>query len=129
MAEITHLVDTPILVDFFRGSEKSKTWLEGFSSGELAISVITAVELIAGCRNQREQKQVEKDLELYPMILVSSTISATAWEWYRKYRLSHGVGFLDCLIGATAYTMGVTLCTLNDKHFRPLPGVEIERPY
>ena len=130
MAEsFSRLVDTSIFVDFLRGNEAARNWISGFPAGELAYSVITAAELLAGCRNRREQELVESELSQYPMVLVSGTISATAWEWYRQYQLSHGVGFLDCMIGATAHHYGLVICTLNDKHFRPLPELRVERPY
>jgi predicted nucleic acid-binding protein len=128
MPDITRLVDTSILIDFLRGSETAKIWLDNFQHDELAISVVTAAELIAGCHNRREQKLVEKDLAIYPILWVSSAVSATAWNWYRQYRLSDGVGFLDCLIGASAYEHGI-ISTLNDKHFRPFPKLQVERPY
>ncbi len=126
---ISRLVDTSILVDFLRGSKTAENWLDSFAPGELAISVVTAAELVAGCRNRREQNKVEKDLALYPMLWISSATSATAWEWYRQYHLSEGVGFLDCLIGASAYQHGIVVCTLNEKHFRPFPNTQVERPY
>jgi len=129
MADLAYLVDTTILIDFLRGNQAANAWLKHFAEDELALSVVTAAELVAGCRNRREQKQVEKELEQYPLILVSGAISASAWNWYRQYRLRDGVGFLDCLIGASAYHLGIPVCTLNDKHFRSLPGVKIERPY
>jgi predicted nucleic acid-binding protein len=129
MADIIHLVDTSIFIDYFRKHEPAKNWLDQFSQGSLAYSVVTAAELLAGCRNKREHELIEKELALYPMIYVTTTISSTAWEWYREFYLSHNVGFLDCLIGATAYHHGLTICTLNDKHFRPFPNIKVERPY
>ncbi len=126
---VSRLVDTSILVDFLRGSKTAKNWLDSFVPGELAISVVTAAELVAGCRSRREQNKVEKDLALYPVLWVSSATSTTAWDWYRQYHLSDGVGFLDCLIGASAYQLGLVVCTLNDKHFRPFPNMQLERPY
>jgi predicted nucleic acid-binding protein len=36
---------------------------------------------------------------------------------------------LDCLIGAAASCSSARLVTLNDKHFRVLPGVAVSRPY
>ena len=128
-ADTQYLVNTTILVDFLRGRKEAKTWLEGFPEGGLAISVITAAELLAGCHNKQEQKRLEAELEQYDLVLTSTAISSTAWEWYRQHRLSDGVGFFDCLIGASAYHCGLTVCTLNDKHFRPLPEVRVERPY
>ncbi len=126
---LTHLVDTSILIDFLRGNQSAKTWLDGFAAGQLAISVITAAELVAGCRDRREQRKLEKDLAQYPLLWVSASASSTAWDWYRQYHLGDGIGFLDCLIGATAYQHGLTVCTLNDKHFRPFPKLTVERPY
>lgn len=129
MAELTRLVDTSILIDYLRGNKIAKAWVNGFPNGELACSVVTGAELIAGCRNRREQELVEKELALYPMVYISGAISVAAWEWYREFHLSHGVGFLDCLIGASAYHYGLIVCTLNDKHFRPLVDLRVERPY
>ncbi len=72
---------------------------------------------------------VEKEPAIYPMIQISGAISLTAWGWYRAYHLSQGIGFLDCLIGASGHHYGLIVCTLNDKHFRPLPDLQVERPY
>ena len=129
MADATRLLDTSIFIDYLRGSETAKAWMNHLQMGELAFSVVTAAELLAGCRNRREQDSVEKELSLYPMIHISGAVSQTALEWYRQFRLSHGVGFLDCLIGASAHHYGLTVCTLNDKHFLPLPELRVERPY
>ena len=129
MADITRLVDTSILVDYLRGKLTAERWLDNFAPGELGISVVTAVELMAGCENLREQNRLEKDLAAYPVVWVSNAISATAWEWYCQYRLGDGVGFFDCVIAASAHHLGVPVCTLNEKHFRPFPGTKVERPY
>ena len=129
MTEAARLLDTSFFIDFLRGNETAKTWIGNFSTSELAYSVITAAELLAGCHNRREQDIVEKELALYPMIHISGAISQTALEWYRHFHLTHGVGFLDCLIGASAHHYSLAICTLNDKHFRPLPGLRVERPY
>ncbi|KAF0106280.1 MAG: VapC nucleic acid-binding protein [Anaerolineaceae bacterium] len=129
MPEISRLVDTTILVDFLRGNKAARTWIESFAAGELSVSVITAAELVAGCRNRKEQKVVEEELAVYPIIWISSMISASAWDWYRRFHLSHGIGFLDCLVGASAHHHGLMVCTLNERHFRPFPHLRVERPY
>jgi len=83
MTEAARLLDTSIFIDYLRGNETSKAWLSNFSTGELTYSVVTAAELLAGCRNRREQDLVEKELALYPMIHISGAISHAALEWYR----------------------------------------------
>lgn len=123
------LIETSILVDLLRGYPPARSWIDGLASGEAAISVTTAAELIAGCRNRREQKVVEKELASYAVVWDSEAISQLAWSWYCDYRLSHGLGFLDCLIGAAAHHHGLVLYTLNDRHFAPLPGLRTNRPY
>jgi len=117
------------MVDLLRGYAPAREWIDSLLQGEAAVSVVTAVELLAGCRNRREQKVVEKELTCYVMVWDSEMASRQAWEWYRQFHLSHGMGFLDCLIGAAACQHGLVLCTLNDRHFSPLPGLRVERPY
>jgi predicted nucleic acid-binding protein len=91
--------------------------------------VITNTELLAGCRNSREQRAVERELNLYTTAWLDETISQTAIDLYKRFHLSHGVGFLDCLIAATALRHGYRLATLNLRHFTILPGVQAERLY
>lgn len=129
MTQPKYLVDTAIFIDYLRGSDIAKNWLNEFQTKELLVSVVTGAELLAGCRNRQEESLVEKELAFYPMLDLSERISKLAWSWYRQFHLSHGTGFLDCLIGATAYHHNLPICTLNDKHFRPLPNLQVKRPY
>jgi len=126
---VTRLIETSVLVDFLRGYSPARSWIDSLPEGDAAISVVTAAELLAGCRNRREQKAVEDELAGYPTIWDSEATSQLALDWYRQFHLSDGVGFLDCLIGAAAYQHSLVLCTLNDKHFRPFPDIRIEQPY
>ena len=129
MAEPTHLIETSIMVDMLRGYPPAKTWIDSLSPGWAAVSFVTAAELLAGCRNRCEQQVVEKELAAYTILWDSEAASRLAWDWYRQVHLSHGVGFLDCLIGAAAHQHGLVLYALNDKHFSPLPGLQVVRPY
>ena len=126
--ETSWLLDTSILVDVLRGDKSARAWIDALPDDACAISVITSAELIAGCRNRTEQRTVERELELYDTLWVTEEISETAFGFYKRYHLSHNVGFLDCLIGATSIANGLHLATLNLKHF-PFPDLEITRPY
>ena len=46
-----------------------------------------------------------------------------------RLNLSHGIGWPDCLIGATALRLRVAVVTLNDKHFKAIRGLRVVRPY
>ncbi len=91
--------------------------------------MVTAAELLAGCRTRTEQRVVEREIDLYEIIWITEEISQTALEFYQRFHLSHGVGFLDCVIAATASENGLCLATLNLKHFAPFPNLQVERPY
>ncbi len=129
ITDIQWLLDTSILVDILRGHTPARTWIDSLPEPTRSISVITGAELLAGCRNQREQRAVERELNLYTLIWVEENISQAAFDLYKRFHLSHGPGFLDCVIAATAITHGCRLATLNLKHFAALPGVQVQRPY
>jgi predicted nucleic acid-binding protein len=129
VADTTWLLDTSILIDILRGQAVARNWVDSLTWPARAVSVITGAELLAGCRNQREQRAVERELNLYSVVWIDESISQTALDSYKQFHLSHGVGFLDCLIAATALRHGLRLATLNLKHFTMLSGVQVERPY
>lgn len=129
MANERWLLDTSVLVDLLRGNTRARTWIDRLSEDARAISVVTAAELLAGCRNRREQRSVEREIELYDLLWLDESISARALELYKKFHLSHNTGFLDCLIAATALSYDLTVATLNVKHFAPIPKIQVVRPY
>jgi predicted nucleic acid-binding protein len=129
MTDTIWLLDTSILIDILRGQVTARNWVDSLALPARVISVITSAELLAGCHNQREQRAVERELNLYTTAWLDETISQTAIDLYKRFHLSHGVGFLDCLIAATALRHGYRLATLNLRHFTILPGVQAERPY
>lgn len=123
------IIETTILVDLLRGSQKARAFLNAFPLLQRSISSVTVAELVEGCRNRRELGVLDRELRLYGLVWVDTAQSQLADRWHRRFHLSKGVGFLDCLIGAAAFCTSSPLATLNDKHFRVLPGIAIVRPY
>ena len=95
----------------------------------MACSVISVFELLAGCRNLREQRATLKSLATIDIVQVESGDSIQALQWYRSYHLSQGIGFLDCFVAAAARRLDCQVSTLNRKHFRAIPGLRATRPY
>jgi len=96
-----------------------------------SLSVITYGELVYGAR---KSKFVEKNLgkvhriaELFPIIHVSPAIMETFGEM-KALLESDGqrIDDMDLLIASTALTHNLVLVTNNEKHFRRVPGLEIE---
>ncbi|OFV81279.1 MAG: hypothetical protein A2W26_06005 [Acidobacteria bacterium RBG_16_64_8] len=55
MADPTLLVDSDVLVDFFRGSPQAADWLSANSDAVVGIPVIVLLELLQGARGAAEQ--------------------------------------------------------------------------
>ena len=123
-------VDTDVLIDIARKDSRAVDfWRRAEARSTTACSVISVFELLAGCRNLREQRATLKSLGTVEIVQVESGDSIQALEWYRAYHLSQGVGFLDCFVAAAARRLDGELYTLNTKHFRAIPGLKTKRPY
>lgn len=123
-------VDTDILIDIARKHGRALDfWRRVEAYSAMTCSVISVFELLAGCRNLREQRVTLRSLASIQVVQIESGDSAQALQWYRTYRLSRGIGFLDCLIAAAARRLDCEIHTLNAKHFRVITGLRILRPY
>jgi predicted nucleic acid-binding protein len=123
-------VDTDVLIDLARSLPRAVQFCRRAEAhGGLACSVISVMELLAGCRTSHDQSTLLKNLADVDVIQVESGDSVDALKWYRTYHLSQGIGILDCFIAATASRLDCTVHTLNTKHFRVVPGLRVKRPY
>ena len=120
------LLDTCIVIDVLRGREAAVAFVNGLPEVP-SLSAITATELIAGARNARERRQIERLLEVYTVHDIGLEIASLAGDYLRQYGQSHGVDPIDALIAATAKTANLELATLNLKHFPMFKG--LKRPY
>ncbi len=124
------LLDTSVLVDVLRYQPPAMDWLRQKPRDWVGgVSVISVFELLDGCHRLSEQRALERRIAEFTVLQVSESISELALRWYKTLRLSHGVGFMDCLIGATAKIHGLHVFTLNQKHFRPMRGLKAFVPY
>jgi predicted nucleic acid-binding protein len=123
-------VDTDILIGVARRAPRALAfWQRAEARSTMSCSVISVCELLAGCQNSREQRELLKSLTRVEVVHVESGDSLDALHWYRTFHLSQGIGFLDCFIAAAAARLGSVLHTLNIKHFRVVPGLQVKRPY
>lgn len=97
--------------------------------GRVLCSVVTAFELHAGCRDGEEQAKVDRLLRSFILVAIESDDSFVALRWFREWHLSHGVGMLDCLIGAAARRLKVPFFTRDKDHFSLFPDINLSQPY
>ena len=120
------LLDTCILIDVLRGKEAALAFVAGLPSAP-ALSAVTVTELVAGCRNVKERRQVDRLLSQYVVHDIGRDIAGLAGDYIRRYGPGHGTDPIDALIAATAKLTGLPLATLNLKHFPMFAG--LRRPY
>jgi predicted nucleic acid-binding protein len=120
------LIDTDVLIDVSHGVDDAMETLErAEAEDDPAISVITQLELVVGCRNQRELRSMERFFDRFRIIRANESISDKAVDLLRQYRLAHGLLLPDSLIAATALIHDVPFLTKNQKHFRPVQGLKL----
>lgn len=121
------IVDTDILIDVGRNVEIAVERLitEEQHAPSLAISVITKMELIVGCRNKKELKVLDGFLQRFKLINLDERIAEQAVELLRKYRLSHGLMIPDSLIAATALILESPLLSKNQKDYKFIDELEL----
>jgi len=128
MAKQFILVDTDILIDVSRGITQAIETLEELQQDHvLSISVVTQMELMVGCENKKEFKQLENFLKRFEIIQLSEGISAKAVELFKEYRLSHGVLIADMLIASTAITHEIELISKNQKDYAFIEDLELRK--
>ncbi len=120
------IVDTDILIDVARGVIEAVTCLQNLKvSSGLAISIITQMELMVGCRNKVELQTLENFLKQFSIIKIDQAVSDKAVDLLGYYRLSHGLLIPDSLIAATAIVSNYPFITKNQRDYRFIQGLNL----
>jgi predicted nucleic acid-binding protein len=122
------LLDSDIAVDILRRYPPAMAWISSVQDN-VCLPGIVAIELYQGCRDKRETVALQKELAPFAILWPSDAACDAALANYVQAHLSHALGLLDALIGATALTHGVPLHTFNQKHFAAVPGLQTVQPY
>jgi len=119
------LLDTDIIVNVGRGDAGAVAQVNTMlRSGSVYVSAVTEMELVVGCRNKAELKNLSKLLERFVVIPLTPEITTSAVTLLKSYRLSHGLLIADALIAATALVAERVLVSGNAKHFSMINGLQ-----
>ena len=120
---MNYLLDTNIFIDFYRGGQKAKDFLQNLP--ERSCSVITAAELIQGARNKRELLTIKRQFLNLNLVNLSPSIGNVMLNIMEKHHLPHGLQIPDALLAATAIEEKLALVTANTKHFSFIKGLKL----
>lgn len=124
---VTGLVDTDILIDSLRQYPPAHAWL----SKQIGLGVVSVswIELLQGTTNKIGQRKAFELLRKFERIDPEPQDYDWAIQALSSFHLSHNLMGFDALIAATSHRLQVPLYTRNVKHFTPLLGSLVQKPY
>ncbi|QXU42616.1 type II toxin-antitoxin system VapC family toxin [Pedobacter sp. D749] len=127
MADQIIMVDTSILIDYFRKKDKSKTRLFDLSqkSENLCISSITEFEIYTGAKGEQADfwKAMLSGFIVFPFDSDAALMAVEVQNKLKRHRKS--IDKADLFIAATAIAHDLYFDTLNYKHFENIEDLKL----
>lgn len=121
------LIDSSILIDYFRKTNKDRTeWMKLTKQQfEFATSVIAKYEIYSGATDQQLElwDSIFENIEVIPVGEVS--VDVAVWINAALKRERKQIAIPDLLIAATAVLNEMPLATLNKRHFERIAMLEL----
>lgn len=126
LAEI--LLDSDVIIAWLRGLDPfGEAIPQLIETGNLlAWTPVSVAEICAGVR-KGEENLIENLFLVLEALSISTEIGRQAGRYLHAYSKSHGVELGDALIAATAHISGMSLWTLNRKHY-PMKDIQFYVP-
>lgn len=128
------LIDTGVLIAIERGQITLHAALAGFTSEPVAISAITAAELLQGVERASEPHRatrhaaVEDMLSRFPVAPFDLPVARSyARLMAARSKIGQPIAPHDLIIAATALTIGYRIITRDMKSFPTISGLEVVR--
>ena len=119
------ICDTNVIIEFYRKNERIINELQKIGQKNIAISVITAGELIYGAINKSELNNIIEDINSLINFDINKSISKIFINIMTDYSLSHNLTVPDGFIASTALVHDLSLFTLNKKDFKFIAGLDL----
>ena len=126
-----YLIDTDTIIYAMNGVKEVIGRFDEHAEDPKAISVITYGELLFGAmksaRHQENLARVRHIGDLFPVVDVTAVTMET-FSSLKTELQSAGkpVDNFDLVIASTALTLSYRLVTNNERHFKNIPGLQIE---
>jgi predicted nucleic acid-binding protein len=128
------LIDSSVLIAAERGDLALDAFSARYAEEDVAISAVTASELLhgvhrarTGSQRHRRQAFIEGLLAQLPVIAFDLTVARVhASLWAELAKRGVAVGERDLMIGATAIARNYTVATRDERSFSKIPGLSVQ---
>ena len=123
------IFDTDVLIWYFRGNLKAREIISGVPYRDRQVSSLCIMELVQGCRDRQELRAVKEFIRenMAGVIHPDEQISEKAIALLEGHASTDGLRTIDALVAATALREDEELVTANHKHFKKIPGLEVQK--
>lgn len=122
------IADTDVLIDFLRGKGAADRIATEIKTGGLHTTAISAFELWAGAKTDRQMNAVSTLLAALIVLPLEGQGAKRAAEIrIGLEKKSAVIGMADSLIAGICLDRDGTLLTRNKKHFERVPGIRLTR--
>jgi tRNA(fMet)-specific endonuclease VapC len=127
-----YLLDTCVISDFVKGEPGTQIRLKQTPPSEIAVSVITVMELAYGLElNPQRAKKIKPVIDNFLSSIMLLPFSVTESESAAQIRatlkvLGQPIGAYDVLIAATALQHQLIVLTANQREFDRVPNLQTE---
>jgi predicted nucleic acid-binding protein len=122
------LFDTDVLIWYFRGLDTAAELISKTPYEQRFVSSVCIMELIQGCRNKKELKDIMAFIKNNCRIIhCDKDVSEKAISLIQTYALSHGLRTVDAIIAATVLVNKTCLATANYRHFDMIEPIRLIR--
>ena len=117
------LLDTCVVIDHLRGRVEASDFISRLETRP-TVSTVTIAEVFAGLRSQGAEQVARSFFVSCEVLPVDLFVAEAGGNLKRHYQASHGMDLGDALIAATAEHHGLSLATLNVRHFPMFKGLK-----
>ncbi len=123
------IADTSFLIDLTRSHPAAVAFARSGPGSRILVHPASEAEVLVGARDRKDLRNIVFTLRKFSRAQLDPRDFHHCLAFVERYTLTHGIGWPDCLIAATALRLKLPIVTLNDKHFRPFRALKVVRPY
>ena len=122
------VVDADVMIEVLRKNPVVASYLRNdIGALNMVLSAITIAEIQQGATNKENLQQINRLLKQYIVLPIDHHIFNIFSSLVQKYVLSHNTDIGDTFVAATALHYQLPLLTMNYKHYKHVPNLQLIR--